>query len=191
MPLKGSSVIRTSVQTLDSSTCGEKRILKGLPVPPFILAVCPTLVLSEFGVEIQISPRIVMSSSSYSKSPEIKAKNLEVQRVPGNGFSSCAAPTFSRIQGISNGGRNRFPEYTGTESVPEQFRVQVRRREKRRFGVHIVQRCAECVGRDSALSEESNRARQDTSRVRYSECGNIHDTGTYILDETKSGMHEE
>ena len=42
-----------------------------------------------------------------------------------------------------------------------------------------------------SLSEELSRARLDTSRVRYSECGNIHDTGTYILDETKSGMHEE
>ena len=55
----------------------------------------------------------------------------------------------------------------------------------------MVRRCAECMRRDLVLSEESSRARQDTSRVRYSECGNIHDTGTYILDETKSGMHEE
>ena len=52
----------------------------------------------------------VMSSSSYSSSSEIKAGNSEVRRVPGNGFSSCAAPTFSRVQGISNGGRNGFPE---------------------------------------------------------------------------------
>ena len=28
----------------------------------------------------------------------------EVQRFPGNGFSSCTAPTFSCIQGILNGG---------------------------------------------------------------------------------------
>ena len=59
----------------------------------------------------------VTSSSSYSKSPEIKARSSEVRRVPGNGFSSCAAPTFSRVQGISDGGRNGFPEYAGTESV--------------------------------------------------------------------------
>ena len=65
----------------------------------------------------------VTSSSSYSKSSEIKAGNSEVRRVPGNGFSSCAVPTFSRVQGISNGGRNRFPECAGMESVPEQFRV--------------------------------------------------------------------
>ena len=87
----------------------------------------------------------VTSSSSYSKSLEIKAGNSEVRRVPGNGFSSCTAPTFSRVQGISNGGRNRFPECAGTESVPERFRVRVRRREKRRFGVCIVRRCAECA----------------------------------------------
>ena len=29
---------------------------------------------------------------------------LEEQRFPGIGFSSCTAPTFSCIQGISNGG---------------------------------------------------------------------------------------
>ena len=87
----------------------------------------------------------VTSSSSYSKSLEIKAGNSEVRRVPGNGFSSCAAPTFSRVQGISNGGRNRFPECAGMESVPEQFRVRVQRREKRRFGVRIVRRCVECA----------------------------------------------
>ena len=57
----------------------------------------------------------VTSSSSYSSSSEVKARNSEVWRVPGNGFSSCAAPTFSRIQGISNGGRNGFPECVGTE----------------------------------------------------------------------------
>ena len=57
----------------------------------------------------------VTSSSSYSSSSEVKAGNSEVRRVPGNGFSSCAAPTFSRVQGISNGGRNGFPECVGTE----------------------------------------------------------------------------
>ena len=57
----------------------------------------------------------VTSSSSYSISSEVKARNSEVWRVPGNGFSSCAAPTFSRVQGISNGGRNGFPECVGTD----------------------------------------------------------------------------
>ena len=48
----------------------------------------------------------VMSSSGYSSSLEVKAGNSEVWRFPGIGFSSCAAPTFSRVQGISNGGTN-------------------------------------------------------------------------------------
>ena len=61
----------------------------------------------------------VTSSSSYSSSSEVKSRNSEVQKVPGNGFSSCAAPTSSRIQGISNGGQNGFPECAGTECVPE------------------------------------------------------------------------
>ena len=56
-----------------------------------------------------------MSSSSYSSSSEVKAGNSEVRRVPGNGFSLCAAPTFSRVQGISNRGRNGFPECVGME----------------------------------------------------------------------------
>ena len=45
-----------------------------------------------------------MSSSSYFSSLEVKAGSSEVQRYPGIGFSSCAAPTFSHIQGISNRG---------------------------------------------------------------------------------------
>ena len=46
----------------------------------------------------------ITSSSGYSKSSEVKAGMSEVQRFPGIGFSSCAAPTFSRVQGILNGG---------------------------------------------------------------------------------------
>ena len=46
----------------------------------------------------------VTSSSSYLNSLEVKAGNLEVWRFPGIGFSSCAAPTFSRVQGILYGG---------------------------------------------------------------------------------------
>ena len=57
----------------------------------------------------------VTSSSSYLHSLEVKAGSSEVQRFPGTGFSSCAAPTFSCVQGISNGGRNGFPECVRTE----------------------------------------------------------------------------
>ena len=46
----------------------------------------------------------VTSSSSYSNSLEVKAGMSEVQRFPGIGASLCAAPTFSRVQGISNRG---------------------------------------------------------------------------------------
>ena len=49
---------------------------------------------------------LVMSSSGYSSSLEVKAGSSEVRRFAGIGFSSCAAPTFSRIQGILNGGTN-------------------------------------------------------------------------------------
>ena len=46
----------------------------------------------------------VTSSSSYLNSLEVKARMSEAWWFPGIGFSSCAAPTFSHIQGILNGG---------------------------------------------------------------------------------------
>ena len=45
-----------------------------------------------------------MISSSYSNSSEVKAGMSEVRRLPRIGFSSCAVPTFSRVQGILNRG---------------------------------------------------------------------------------------
>ena len=66
----------------------------------------------------------VTSSSSYSNSLEIKVRNLEVWRFPGNGFSSCAAPTFSHVQGISYGGyESSFRNAPVRSSVPERFQV--------------------------------------------------------------------
>ena len=59
-----------------------------------------------------------MSSSSYSNSLEVKARSLEVQRFPGIGFSSCAASTYSHVQGILNGGyESEFLECAGMEKV--------------------------------------------------------------------------
>ena len=57
----------------------------------------------------------VASSSSYSNSSEVKARMSGVQRFPGIGFSSCAAPTLSRIQGILNRGYK-----LSFQNVPEQ-----------------------------------------------------------------------
>ena len=51
----------------------------------------------------------VTSSSSYSKSPEIKARNSEVRRVPGNGFSSCAADRKSTRLNSSHDVISRMP----------------------------------------------------------------------------------
>ena len=67
----------------------------------------------------------VTSSSGYLNSSEVKAGNSEVQRFPGIGFSSCAAPTFSHVQGISSGGYKlgfwNGPEWSG---ILERFRVE-------------------------------------------------------------------
>ena len=68
----------------------------------------------------------VTSSSIYSNSLEVKARSVEVRRFPGIGFSSCAAPTFGCIQGISNGGHeSSFWNVPEQSSVLERFRVQV------------------------------------------------------------------
>ena len=53
--------------------------------------------------------------SSYLSSSEVKAGSSEMWRFPGIGFSSCAVPTFSRLQGISNGGYE-----SSFRNVPEQ-----------------------------------------------------------------------
>ena len=64
----------------------------------------------------------VTSSSGSSNSSEIKVGKLEVRRFPGIGFSSCAAPTFSRIQGISyRGYESSFRNAPEWSSVLEQF----------------------------------------------------------------------
>ena len=133
----------------------------------------------------------VTSSSSYSKSSEIKAGSSEVRGFPGIGFSSCTAPTFGRVQGISNGGTNRVSGMcqngmcTGT--IPSMSTKTREAEVRSTYSLEVRGMCEV----EFSLSEESSRARQDMSRVRYSECRNIHDTGTYILNETKSGMHEE
>ena len=119
----------------------------------------------------------VTSNSSYSKSSEIKAGSSEVWRFPGIGFSSCAAPTFGCIQGISNRGTNRVSGMcwngmcTGTIL---SMSTKTREAEVRSTYSSEVRGMRE-VG--FSLSEESSRTRQDTSRVRYSECRKIHDTG--------------
>ena len=102
----------------------------------------------------------VTSSSSYSSSSEVKARNSEVRRVPGNGFSSCAAPTFSHVQGISNRGQNRFPDCVGTEictgTIPNT-RVSMRGTEVwSSCGLEVRRIC----GIELSLAEESSRMRQ-------------------------------
>ena len=62
----------------------------------------------------------VTSSASYLifgswKAARGKYRSTEVWKVPGIGFSSCTAPTFNHVQGISNGGYKlsfrRVPEW--------------------------------------------------------------------------------
>ena len=68
----------------------------------------------------------VTSSSGYSNSSEVKARNSEVRRFPGIGFSSCAVPTFSHVQGILSGGyESGFQNALEWSGIPERFRVLV------------------------------------------------------------------
>ena len=87
----------------------------------------------------------VTSSSSYSNSSEVKAGSSEVQRFPGIGFSSCAAPTFSRVQGISNRGMNEFPECAGMEMCTGMIPSTNTKTREAEVRCYIVRRCAECV----------------------------------------------
>ena len=122
----------------------------------------------------------VMSSSSYSNSSEVKARNSEVWRFPGIGFSLCAVPTFSCVQGNSNGGYElSFWNVPEQRSVPERFQVRVQRGVKRRFRVRIVQKGVECASRIS-LSEESSRTRQIWVKFEF----NIQNAETYMTRGT-------
>ena len=79
-----------------------------------------------------------------------KARSLEVQRFPGIGFSSCAAPTFSHVQGISNGGYesgfwNALEWRKCTRSIlSTSAKVRVMEVQSRR--VWRYAECTECAG---------------------------------------------
>ena len=93
---------------------------------------------------------LVMSSTSYSSSSEVNIGSSEVRRFPGIGFSLCAVPAFSRIQGILNGGyelsfwntpewRKRTGTIPSTSAMVSMTEVQSRR-------VRRYADCVECTG---------------------------------------------
>ena len=119
---------------------------------------------------------LVTSSSSYSNSLEAKAGMLEVWRFPGIGFSLCAVPTFSHIQGISNGGYQsgfwNAPEwrtYTGT--IPS---MSTKMRETEVQSLYSSEVCGMCEI-ELVLLEESSRVRQ--IRVEF----DIQNAETYMI----------
>ena len=133
--------------------------------------------------ELHTTWHTVTSSSSYSKSPEIKARSSEVRRVPGNGFSSCAAPTFSRIQGISNGGRNGDMYQNDSEYKSE---------DERNGGSEFVWFGGAQNARNRViLVEESSRTRRIRVGFDIQNVETYMTLGTYILDGNESGMHKE
>ena len=99
----------------------------------------------------------------------------EVQRFPGNGFSSCAAPTFSCIQGISNGGYE-----SSFQNAPEWrmytrtiLSTSAKMREAEVQSSYSLEMRGMCEI-ELALSEESSRMRQ--IRVEF----NIQNVETYM-----------
>ena len=103
----------------------------------------------------------VTSSSSYSSSSEVKVRSLEVWRFPGIGFSSCAALTFSCVQGILNGGyelgfRNT-PEWRKCTGTILSMSVKMREAEVQSLYGSEVRGMRKI---ELALSEELSRARQ-------------------------------
>ena len=125
----------------------------------------------------------VTSSSSYSSSSEVKAGNSEVQRVPGNDFSLCTAPTFSRIQGISNGGQNGDMYRNNSKYKSE---------DKRNGGLEFVWFGGAQNGRNRIMvAEELSRTRRIRVGFDIQNAETYMTLGTYILDGNESGMHKE
>ena len=91
-----------------------------------------------------------MSSASYSSSSEVKVGSSEVRRFSGIGFSLCTAPTFSHIQGISNGGyklsfQNTLEWRKCTGTIPStSAKVRVMEVQNRRVWRYVE--CVECAG---------------------------------------------
>ena len=78
-----------------------------------------------------------------------KARSLEVWRFPGIGFSLCAVPTFSHIQGISNGGYKlsfqNAPEWRKCTGTIPTMSVKARETEVQSRRVWRYVECAECA----------------------------------------------
>ena len=85
---------------------------------------------------------------------------LGVRRFPGIGFSSCAAPTFSHIQGISNGGYKlsfqNVPEWRMHTGMITSMSVKSRETEVQ--SLYSLEARGMCRI-ELALSEESSRTR--------------------------------
>ena len=85
----------------------------------------------------------------------------EVWRFPGNGFSLCAVPTFSRVQGISNGGYEsgfwNMPEQRMCTGTIPSTSVKMREVEVQSLYSSEVRGMREI---ELALLEESSRTRQ-------------------------------
>ena len=106
----------------------------------------------------------VTSSSSYLSSLEVKAGSSEVQRFPGIGFSSCTAPTFSHVQGISNGGYElsfqNAPEWRMCTGTIPSTGAKTREAEFQRWSVQRFMECAKCAGIGIELIWKSSRVGQ-------------------------------
>ena len=95
-----------------------------------------------------------MSSTSYLSSSEVKVRSSEVWRFPGIGFSSCAASTFSCIQGILNGAYElsfqnalEWWKCTGTilSTSAKSREMEVQSRRVQRYTMHGIE--LELIGR--------------------------------------------
>ena len=84
-----------------------------------------------------------------------------MRRFPGIGFSLCAAPTFSNVQGISNGGYE-----LGFQNAPEwrmcTGMIPSMNMKSKEMEVQSLNSSEVCGMREIelALSEESSRMRQ-------------------------------
>ena len=107
-----------------------------------------------------------MGSSGYSNSLEVKVGMSEVWRFPGIGFSSCAAPTFSCVQGISNGGYE-----SSFQNVPEQRMctgtipsMSTKTREAEVLSSYSLEVRGMC---ETELAYQKSRVEQDEMQVEF------------------------
>ena len=169
----------TASRSCQEVTRVSRKLARASWTPEVVACPC-TMAVTVSVVSVGLALSVgVTSSSSYLNSSEVKAGMLEVWRFPGIGFSLCTVPTFSHVQGISNGGyessfRNVL-EWRMCTGMITSTSVKLRETEVQSlYGLEVRGMCEI----ELALLEESSRVRQ--IRVKF----DIQNVETYMTRGT-------